>query len=155
MFPVDAFRSTLAKIASIFSECEIRFHLTGGIATVAYGEPRMTQDIDIVIENRAVASRLDAFLDALRVSDFLFDTDAVRRAVERQGMFQLLDTVETLKLDLYAREMIPGELNRSRSVEVFEGMSLPMASPADAAASKLVWVDKGSGKSRRDFRKIY
>jgi hypothetical protein len=69
-------------------------------------------------------------------------------------MFQLLDTVESLKLDVGAREMIPGELDRPVWLEVFDGLALPVASRADATASKLVWVSKGSHKSRRDVRKI-
>ena len=69
-------------------------------------------------------------------------------------MFQLLDLRESLKVDLYPREMIPGELDRSATAEVFAGLSLPIVSRADAALSKLVWVSKGSHKSRRDLRGI-
>ena len=70
-------------------------------------------------------------------------------------MFQLFDSEEALKLDIYPREMIPGELQRSAMIEVFEGMHLPVASRADAAVSKLAWVSKGSHKSRRDLRQIF
>ena len=70
-------------------------------------------------------------------------------------MFQLLDSVESLKLDIYPRELIPGELNRSVLAEIFEGEELPIASRADSVASKLVWVSKGSHKSRRDLRQIF
>ena len=155
MFPVDAFRATLEKIVSIFERHAIQYHLTGGIATVAYGEPRMTQDIDLVLDNQAIAAQLETFVDSLNASDFMFDAVSMRDAVQRKTMFQLLDTVEALKLDLYPREMIPGELGRSQWVEVFEGLKLPIASRADAAASKLVWISKGSHKSRRDLRQIY
>jgi hypothetical protein len=70
-------------------------------------------------------------------------------------MFQLLDTRESLKLDVYARELIRGELDRSDQLEVFDGLSLPVVSRADAAASKLVWISMGSHKSRRDLRHIF
>ena len=70
-------------------------------------------------------------------------------------MFQLLDTEESLKLDIYAREMIPGELSRSEQLEIFAGVMLPVASRADVAASKLIWISKGSHKSRRDLRKLF
>ena len=62
MFPVDAFRATLSKAATLFERHSIHLHLTGGITSVVYGKPRMTQDIDIVIDNQAVASAIDAFL---------------------------------------------------------------------------------------------
>ena len=62
MFPVDAFRKTLGKAVDVFQRHSIRFHLTGGITTIAYGEPRLTHDLDLVIENRAVAAQLDVRL---------------------------------------------------------------------------------------------
>ena len=61
---------------------------------------------------------------------------------------------EALKIDLYPRELVPGELDRSTLLEIFAGMQLPVASRPDAAASKLAWAAKGSHKSRRDLRQI-
>lgn len=155
MFPVEAFRNTLGKAAAIFDRHAIRFHLTGGLTSVLYGEPRMTQDIDMVVDNQAMAAQLESFLASLDESDFMFDVLSIRQAVSRRGMFQLLDSIEALKLDVYPRELISGELARSQLVEVFEGMRLPVASRADAAVSKLVWISKGSHKNRRDLRHIY
>ncbi|MCB9873304.1 MAG: nucleotidyl transferase AbiEii/AbiGii toxin family protein [Planctomycetaceae bacterium] len=155
MFPVEAFRDTLAKAVAIFRQHAIRFHLTGELTSVVYGEPRMTQDIDIVIDNQAITTQLNSFISSLDKSDFLFDSQAIRQAVEQRGMFQLFDNTEALKLDIYSRELIEGELNRSQVIEVFDGMHLPVASRADAAASKLVWISKGSHKSRRDLRHVY
>lgn len=154
MFPVDIFRASVEKAARIFLNHSIRFHLTGGVSSVVYGEPRMTQDIDVVADPLALAERLAPFLDTLEVSDFLYDATAIREAVSNAGMFQLLDKVEALKLDIYARELIPGELSRSSMLEVFDGLTLPVVSRADAAASKLVWISKGSHKSRADLRQI-
>lgn len=155
MFPVEAFQSTLGKAVAIFSQLGIRFHLTGGVTSVLYGEPRMTQDIDIVVENDALANHLESFLILLKESDFLFDTASLRAAVDQLDMFQLFDDVEALKLDIYPRELIAGELDRSCMVEVFSGVQLPVVSRADAAAAKLIWISKGSHKSRRDLRQIY
>jgi hypothetical protein len=58
-------------------------------------------------------------------------------------------------LDLYPRELIEGELNRSVLLEIFAGTMLPVVCRTDAAASKLVWISKGSHKSRRDLRAIH
>jgi hypothetical protein len=70
-------------------------------------------------------------------------------------MFHLFDMADALKIDVYPRELVPGELDRSTFLEVFEGMQLPVASRPDAAASKLAWAAKGSHKSRRDLRQIF
>ena len=69
-------------------------------------------------------------------------------------MFQLLDVDQVIKLDLYVRCLIPGELDRSVRTEIFPGVELPVASRADAALSKLIWVRHGSHRSRRDLRRI-
>jgi hypothetical protein len=38
---------------------------------------------------------------------------------------------------------------------LFPGVFLPVVSRTDAAISKLIWIDKGSQRSRRDFRSIF
>ena len=154
MFPTEIFRETLSRLVDILAELKVKFHLTGGITSVAYGEPRMTQDIDIVVDNMAIARALDAFTSAASQAGFMLDAKAVRQAVAEKSMFQLFDMTEALKIDIYPREMIPGELGRSKHLEVFEGMLLPVVSRPDAAASKLAWASKGSHKSRRDLRQI-
>ena len=79
----------------------------------------------------------------------------MRQAVQAGELFQLLDKSESLKLDIYPRELIPGELQRSQTLELFAGVFLPVVWRTDAAISKLIWIDKGSQRSRRDFRSIF
>lgn len=154
MFPPDVFRHTLTRLAALLRGRGVRFHLTGGITSVAYGEPRMTQDIDVVVDNAPLSRSVEAFLEAVAEAGFLFDAATVRRAIAEKSMFQLFDMVEAIKIDVYPRELVPGELDRSALIEVLEGMPLPVASRADATVSKLVWASKGSHKSRRDLRQM-
>lgn len=49
--------------------------------------------------------------------------------------FNPLTCAEALKIDIYPREMIPGELDRSALLEIFEGMQIPVVSRPDAAAA--------------------
>lgn len=154
MFPVEIFRDTLLKLSSILQKHSIRFHLTGGLTGTAYGEPRMTQDIDVVIDPIATKQHIDGFVDSLSESDFMFTETATRHAIANGELFQLLDRRECLKVDIYPREMIPCELERSEKLEMFADQEFPVVSRVDAAASKLIWIDKGSHKSRRDLRAI-
>lgn len=41
MYPAEIFRDTLSRLLVILTNHKVRFHLTGGITSVAYGEPRM------------------------------------------------------------------------------------------------------------------
>lgn len=155
MFPVESFQITLAKLARILQQHGIRYHLTGGVTSAAYGEPRMTQDIDVVVDPVQSKVKVDDILASLANSDFMYHEATVRQAIDQGGLYQLLDRVECLKLDIYPRELIPGELSRTEQLEIFSGVMYPVVSRADAAASKLVWISKGSHKSRRDLRAIF
>lgn len=155
MFPVAVFQQSVRKLTSILDRHKIRFHLTGGVTGTAYGEPRMTQDIDIVISPEDAKANLSDFINSLRESDFMFAELSLQKAIATAGMFQLLDGIESLKFDIYPRELVPGELQRSERIEVFPGELLPVVSRVDAALSKLIWVQKGSSKSRKDFRAIF
>jgi len=155
MFPVEIFQMSLAKLTSILKEHHIRFHLTGGLTGTAYGEPRMTQEIDVVIDPIASHKHIDELVVSLANSDFMYSEENVRHAIATGDLFQLLDQQECLKLDIYPREMIPGELDRSEMLEIFAGQELPVVSRVDAAASKLIWISKGSHKSLRDLRSIF
>lgn len=154
MFPADVFRATLEKFTATLVQRGIRFHLTGGVTSIAYGEPRMTQDVDLVVDPASLRRHLDELLAAWLTTGFLLHEPTVRRAVAEGGLFQLLDKAEALKLDVYPRELIPGELDRSQNCELFPGREFPIVSRTDAAASKLVWISKGSHKSRRDLRHL-
>lgn len=55
-----------------------------------------------------------------------------------------------IKVDFHIGEAIPGELTRSRVIEVAPGLQVRMVSKEDAILSKLLWIKKGSHKSRND-----
>jgi hypothetical protein len=154
VYPIEIFHATLTKAVEVLNRFGIRFHLTGGITAVAYGEPRMTQDLDLVIDYDAARHCLESFLAALSHAGFHLELTTARKAIETKAMFQILDVDQALKLDLYPEAAIPGELGRSVVVEVLPGVSLPIACRTDAALSKLIWAAKGSHKSRRDLRQI-
>jgi len=154
VLPDEGFRPTLSKLVAVLDRHRVRFHLTGGITSVAYGEPRMTQDLDVVLDPDRVVAVQDDLLSALSEAGFHFSERTARQAIESRKMFQLLDVDRVVKLDLYVRCLIPGELDRSVRVELFPGVTMPIVARTDAALSKLIWIHHGSHRSRRDLRGI-
>lgn len=154
MHQVEIFRPTLTKLVGVLERVGVRFHLTGGVIAVAYGEPRMTQDLDLVIDSEAALENREALLRELSAAGFHLEEQTVRSALAARTMFQILDIDQALKLDLYPESSIPGELARSVMAEVLPGLTLPIAARTDAALSKLIWASRGSHKSRRDCREI-
>jgi hypothetical protein len=154
VIPAEGFQPTLEKLVAVLDRLEIRFHLTGGITSVVYGEPRLTQDVDLVLDRDRVIAVQEEFLSALSSARFHFSEPMARQAIDSRQMFQLIDVDQVIKLDLYVRCLIPGELERSVRVELFPGVELPIVSRADAALSKLIWIRHGSHRSRPDLRRI-
>jgi hypothetical protein len=61
----DHFRSTIEQVCAILDGLGLRYHFTGGIAASFYGEPRFTQDLDLVIELSAMSPEIEALLDRM------------------------------------------------------------------------------------------
>ena len=154
MFPIEAFRGTVERFIGILKSLKIRHHLTGGVVSVAWGEPRMTQDIDIVIDRVDATANIERLVSEIQSAGYFADEQGIRNAIHGGKPFQLLDQVEVLKLDVYPRELVPGELSRSVLAEVFPGSSIAIVSRPDAALSKLIWIKRGCHKSRHDLRQI-
>ena len=154
MSPIEAYRSTLERITALLRGLGLRFHVTGGAATILHGEPRLTLDVDLVIDREGLARSLTEFLAAIGHAGFVHTVATVRDAVSAGRQFQLFDDSAGVKLDFYPRELVPGELLRSVEFELAPGSSIPLVSRADLAIAKLIWISRGSHKSRRDLRKI-
>jgi hypothetical protein len=142
------FVTTLRRVVDLVKQASISYHITGGLASTYYGEPRLTQDIDIVVAcDRAQVEPLAALLS----SCYLISKESVDDAVLSQGMFQALDLETFIKIDFHVGELVPGELNRSQNVEFLPNLNARLVSKIDAILSKLVWVQQGSGKSWQDL----
>ena len=146
----DHFRDTVKRITEILKDEKIPYHITGGLAASFYGEPRFTQDLDIVLR---LSSTIDprALLDAL-AKQFVVDIASAELAIKTGKMFQALDEKTIIKIELYPNEKIPGEIDRSKTRELLPGVSVSMVSKEDAILSKLLWVKGGSEKAKRDVR---
>jgi hypothetical protein len=75
-----------------------RYAVWGGMAVVAYGEPRFTQDIDILLSPAGFAAAL--FVRRLRESHYHVDEIAVNRALSG-GFFNVIHLAYHVKADFY------------------------------------------------------
>lgn len=142
-------QTVLSDITAILKKLNITFHITGGLVSSLYGEPRFTQDIDIVISLRLKSKSLELIKELQDI--FYINEDSIIKAIENQKMFQALHTETMIKVDFHVGEAISGELSRSITLEILPGIFAPVVSIEDSILSKLLWVNKGSHKSRQDI----
>jgi hypothetical protein len=146
--------SVLELVTSRLDEAGVPYMITGSIAAGHYAQPRFTRDIDLVVEiGPGDAERLAALFGEA----FECDVAAIRAAIARQGMFNLIHTQAIVKVDFVVRKSRPyrvEEFGRRRRV-LIDGRSMWMVSPEDLVLSKLVWAkDSRSELQLSDVRQI-
>jgi hypothetical protein len=142
---------TMERISRILEELGLKYHYTGGVAVSYYGDPRFTQDLDLVIQLAIDQPETKLLLDRLSAG-FIVHKQAVLDAIRARALFQAIDEESLVKIDFHVGEKIPGELGRSTHREIFPGVSAPLVSQEDAILSKLLWIQLGSHKARQDVK---
>jgi hypothetical protein len=104
-----------------------------------------------VVDPRVARELFVPLVEELR-KVFTVTPDALMDAIVRGGVGQALDLTTGVKIDLYMREGVPGELSRSVERELAPGFQVRVVSLEDALLSKLMWIRKGSHRSRRDVQ---
>lgn len=139
----------LATVVAALEAAGIPYMVTGSFASTFHGEPRMTRDIDLVIE--AEPGSVDVFTRQFDQGDYYID-DAVG-AVRRGDMFNVIEIRSGWKVDLILRKDRPfsvAEFARRRRVDL-GGVEAFVASPEDSILSKLEWSkDSQSEQQLRD-----
>jgi hypothetical protein len=79
----------LRHLCTSLERLNIGYFITGSQATIAYGEPRFTNDIDVVIALES--SQLDAFVCEFPDSDFYLSREAALEAIRDRGMFNIIN----------------------------------------------------------------
>ena len=142
--------SFLRKLSSRLEAAGIRWMITGSTASAHYGEPRQTQDLDVVID--ATSQELENLVTALR-SDCYVSPEAAREALLERGMFNVVDLESGWKADLIFLPLDPfdqTEFQRRRTVEFF-GIRAFLISPEGSILTKLRWAAaSGSERQIRD-----
>jgi hypothetical protein len=140
----------LSAVVALLDEAEIPHMLAGSMASTFHGEPRMTRDVDMVID--PTVESIERFVAALDRSRYYVD-DAVE-AVRRRDMCNVIDTETGWKVDLIVRKDRPfsrEEFDR-RQPAVVGGVELFIATAEDTVLAKLEW--RARSDSERQFRDV-
>jgi hypothetical protein len=126
----------LEAVTRWLDEAGIPYMLTGPLALSFYAVPRMTRDIDLVVElSLSDAGRLCDLFEG----DFYVDRDAVREAVEHHGAFSIIHMPLVVKVYLVIRKDTDyrrAEFAQRRRVTL-DGHPLSIVAPEDLVISKL------------------
>lgn len=139
-------------IASRLDSAEIPYMITGSMAMAIYSIPRMTRDIDLVVD--VSPADIDK-IASLFSEDCYLDHESVRQAVNKHGIFNIIHNDWLIKADFIIRkneEYRKEEFARRQKIDI-EGMSISVVSAEDLILSKLAWGKQSQSELQlRDVR---
>ena len=147
----------LRLVAEAFNRTSIPYFVTGSVATVYFGEPRFTNDIDVVAA--LPISKADALVREFREPEFYVSIEAVRQAIQANSQFNIIHPASGLKVDV----IVPAstEFDRSRfarrlKVSHDRGGEIYVSSPEDVIIKKAMFYREGaSEKHIRDIAGVF
>jgi len=143
----------LQHVAGVADRMGLRYFVTGSTATIYYGEPRLTNDIDVVAD--LDESRVVEFCRQFPATEFYVSEPAAIDAVRRRSQFSIIHPVSGLKLDVIVPEKSlfnQSRFSRRRRIRTADDGEAWFASPEDAILKKLEFYrEGGSEKHLRDI----
>lgn len=145
---------TLRIVIASLDDAGTPHMIAGSLASTYHGEPRATQDIDLVIDPPSPEA-LIRFAASLDRESFHVGDHAT--AFERREPFDVIDTATGWNVDLIVRR--DRQYSRTefdhRQPGSIESIPICVASPEDTILSKLEWARMdGSERQLRDVRSI-
>ena len=145
-----------AFAVEVLERLKIPYMVVGSAASSIYGEPRMTQDIDLVID--PTPRHLDEFCAAFDPREFYLSRDAAHDALRTRTQFNIIHPASGNKIDV----MISGndawgrsQLARRRRVALLPAVEAVAAAPDDVIIAKMLYYHEGgSEKHLRDIAGI-
>ena len=141
------------QLAEILDDLDIPYLVSGSIASSIYGEPRATQDIDIVAElkDRHVLPLIAATQNAFYIAE-----EDVFCAVSQLSSFNVIHLETMTKVDIFVlgTDALDREEMRRRQPRFVAGTRLVVATPEDIVLQKLIGFRKGGGVSDRQWRDV-
>lgn len=127
--------------------------VTGSTATIVYGEPRFTNDIDVVVDLRL--DQVPALCAAFPSPEFYLSRNAAETAVRRRQQFNIIHPSSGLKIDFIVAADSPFDrcrLQRRRRLIAGPDFEVCFGSPEDVIIKKMEYYrEGGSDKHLRDI----
>lgn len=136
------------KVIQALETLEIPYMVAESVAAVVYGEPRMTNDMDVVVD--LGADSVSPLARSFPAPEFYFPpTPSVLEEIRRRGQLNILHLASGSKVDFILRKDTEHgitEFPRRQQQPMAPDMSAHFASPEDVIVAKLVFYPKGKSE---------
>ena len=141
-------------VAAALEACGVPYTIGGSLASSLSGEPRFTQDVDILVSLQT--HQVDCLVAALGTG-FYADADALRRAFSRRSSVNLIHMPTNIKIDFFVAggsALDDSQLRRRqrRQIAADPDAFAYFHSHEDILLQKLLWFRSGGDVSDRQWR---
>jgi hypothetical protein len=140
----------LATVVRILEACGVDYMVTGSMASSHHGRPRLTNDVDVVIDPGPDA--LARLVAALQSTGFYVDPAVAREPWARRRQFNAIRIADASKIDLIVRKDRPfsrEELARRQRVRLAGDTEVALATVEDTIVAKLEWARRAGGSEKQ------
>jgi hypothetical protein len=145
----------LKLVCKKLEQANVPYMITGSFAANFYAIPRMTRDLDVVIEVQRTDAKL---LFQIFQNEFYIDQNSILEAIEHQGMFNIIHNDSVFKIDFIIRKdsnYREIEFKRKQKIEL-DGVSIWVVAPEDLIISKLAWAKESFSEMQLgDIRNLF
>ncbi len=150
-------KAFFAYVIDVLERLGIPYMVVGGFAAIMYGEPRLTIDVDIVVDMKP--EHIGPSLAAFPIPDYYVSEDAIRDSLQRRYPFNVIEPATGAKADLVPMPddaFTQAAFRRRRRLTYDEaGHSAVFITAEDIVLAKLAaFRETGSDKHLRDARSI-
>jgi hypothetical protein len=147
----------LKRVVQVLEDLSIEYMVTGSVSSSVQGEPRLTHDVDLVVDLSIDAAK--RLCEAFVGDDYYLSEIAVQEALVQRTMFNLLDLVSGDKVDFWILTDAPFDRSRfarKQPVNILD-LSFAISAPEDTILMKLHWaqLSGGSQKQYTDALRVY
>lgn len=144
----------LKDVTSKFEKLGIQYMLTGSLAMSYYVQPRMTRDIDLVVE---IFPGMIEQIEKVLGLDYYLSVDSIKDAVQNEFMFNLIHNESSIKVDCIVRkseEYRKVEFDRRIKARL-ANFDIYIVGVEDLIISKLFWIkESGSEIQKKDVKNL-
>ncbi|MDQ3013819.1 MAG: nucleotidyl transferase AbiEii/AbiGii toxin family protein [Acidobacteriota bacterium] len=159
-FPVELLSDTIKitlQATGVLEQLGIPYLIGGSMASIVHGEPRLTTDLDLVVDLR---KELVPALVAALEADYYVDDESLLRAIHERSSTNFIYLETMFKLDIYIAKGDEWTLEQMRLrqekclIEGDDSTARQVSNPETTILQKLWWYRRGGEVSEKQWRDV-
>lgn len=150
-------KAFFTHVIGVLEGLDVPYMVVGGFAAILYGQPRLTIDVDVVVE--MAPHHIDPFVAAFPIPDYYVSEETVRDSLRRRYLFNVIEPTTGAKVDLVPlpRDRFTREAFRRRQRVTYDpkGRAATFMAPEDVVVAKLrAYEETGSDRHLADAQSV-